>query len=228
MEADQRTRTPARGRPSRFTAEQVLEAATGFLEEVGLEKFSMHGLGRRLGAPVMTLYSYYASREALLDAVAESVFRDFTAPDATLAWRDSIQEWMYAVYAQLQRYPVSTMLMKWIHWGGHGSPSWFRIWLPVANVLWREGLRDERLAFAVDWFGTQAWSFILACLKTERVETLAVALGQDFADGIDILIKVQSDYQNIDPRQTVSFGFEVILDGLDKLIGTAAPAADAI
>jgi TetR/AcrR family tetracycline transcriptional repressor len=49
----------------------VLEAAVALLEEVGLDELSTRKLADRLGVRPGALYWHYASKQALLDAVAE-------------------------------------------------------------------------------------------------------------------------------------------------------------
>lgn len=56
--------------PRNLTAPQVLHDATLLVVAVGVNRFSMRELARRLGCQPAALYHYFPSREAILQAVA--------------------------------------------------------------------------------------------------------------------------------------------------------------
>jgi AcrR family transcriptional regulator len=70
---------PRRQRGS-LSREQVVEAALALADEVGLDALSMESLARRLDCGVMTIYGYIASKEDLLDAIAQRGLRDLRLP----------------------------------------------------------------------------------------------------------------------------------------------------
>ena len=59
----------------KFDAQIALEAALKLLDEVGIEKVTMRALATALGVQAPSLYYYYQSRQALLDAIAETLAR---------------------------------------------------------------------------------------------------------------------------------------------------------
>src|SRR6185312_8402563 len=65
------------GRPPRISGEQVVQGALELLADVPLEQFSLTMLARHLGLSVMALYTYFPSRDALLEAVGVRVFELF-------------------------------------------------------------------------------------------------------------------------------------------------------
>src|ERR1700739_4842661 len=78
-----------RGRPGRraiLDAEQVIDAALAILDADGLEGVSFRRLSADLGVSHMTLYGYFDSKEALLEALVArtlavpSIRRASTAP----------------------------------------------------------------------------------------------------------------------------------------------------
>lgn len=70
-------RAGGRGKKKRtqpqLTAERVREEALRLIEAEGLEEFSTRKLGRALGVEAMAIYWYFPSKDALLDAVVESL-----------------------------------------------------------------------------------------------------------------------------------------------------------
>lgn len=72
LELEQRTRRP-RGSLSR---EEILDATQRLVEERGLPKLSMQGLADQLHAGVNSVYTYFPSKAALLDALAGQIVHD--------------------------------------------------------------------------------------------------------------------------------------------------------
>ena len=62
-----------------LTAEQIVDAALATIDEDGLAAVSMRRLGQALGVEAMTLYHYFPSKRALLDAVVDRVFAETVA-----------------------------------------------------------------------------------------------------------------------------------------------------
>lgn len=54
-----------------LTREKVLKAALQFIDQEGLENFSMRKLGSALGVEAMSLYNHIGNKELLLDGVVE-------------------------------------------------------------------------------------------------------------------------------------------------------------
>lgn len=56
-----------------LTMEQIIEAALELIDQDGLDAFSMRRLASRLGVAPMTLYGYVATKDELLEAIANHV-----------------------------------------------------------------------------------------------------------------------------------------------------------
>ncbi len=66
-----------------LTPERVVEAALRLADEHGLEALTMRRLGTALGVEAMSLYRHVASKEALLDALADAIVRAWTGAPAS-------------------------------------------------------------------------------------------------------------------------------------------------
>ncbi|BBY15531.1 TetR/AcrR family transcriptional regulator C-terminal domain-containing protein [Mycolicibacterium litorale] len=75
-----------RGRPPRFTADQVVAAAIAVADRLGLP-FTLRDVAGALEAPVMTLYSYVSSREQLLELMADQCRADMEVTEPAGDWR---------------------------------------------------------------------------------------------------------------------------------------------
>ena len=76
------------GRPRVLTEEQILDAAL----EIGLEHLTLKKLATKLNAGTTTLYQYFDSREALLEAAALHAFNELPLPE------DKGQNWVEFSY----------------------------------------------------------------------------------------------------------------------------------
>ena len=87
-----------------LTRDQVVEAALALTDELGIELLTMPKLAERLDCGVMTIYGYIASKEDLLDAIAQLGMRDLRLPrplptdpeGILLAWGRALREVLVA------------------------------------------------------------------------------------------------------------------------------------
>jgi AcrR family transcriptional regulator len=161
-------RSPGRppGRPGRISHQQIVAETLAMLEADGLAGFSLARLARCVGVTPMALYNYFPSRDALLDAAAEAMFDGFEIPAGEGNWDSKIRAWLYALRDLIRRYPVSLQIIRW---DDHIAPAWIKIWLPMAQVLEAEGLRDERLAFGLLWLIQAAMAVIRGNLVARQI-----------------------------------------------------------
>ena len=76
--------------------QRIVAAAVRFIDEHGLRELTMRRLGGYLGVEGMALYRYVPGREALLDAVVESVVDEVyadpaTGPASATGWVDHLR-----------------------------------------------------------------------------------------------------------------------------------------
>ena len=77
----------------RLSREQVLSTALDLLDEVGLEHLTMRRLATALGVQNGATYWHFHSKQALLEAMADTLLTDLTAGlDAESPWVERITE----------------------------------------------------------------------------------------------------------------------------------------
>ena len=78
----------------RLNEEMVVDAALALIAERGLDGLSMRALGVTLGVEAMSLYHWFASKDRLLDAVADRLLAKVVVPPTPTAetWRDWLAE----------------------------------------------------------------------------------------------------------------------------------------
>lgn len=83
------------GERAGLAVETVLAEARGISEREGIEHLTMRRLADRLGVAPNTLYSHFADKEALLDALVDSLLAEVEVPPPDrVAWREGLMELM--------------------------------------------------------------------------------------------------------------------------------------
>lgn len=101
-----------RGRPARLSRLQVLEAGIELLGEGGGHGLSIRQLAQRLGTVPGNLYTYFPSKDALLDALAEHALGALRIePDPALAWDEQLEQWMEQFHQLLLTRPELMVLI---------------------------------------------------------------------------------------------------------------------
>jgi AcrR family transcriptional regulator len=77
-------------RRARLTHELVVAAAVAVADHGGLAAVSMRNVARELGVEAMSLYHHVASKDALLDALADWAFAQMELPTPGTPWREAM------------------------------------------------------------------------------------------------------------------------------------------
>jgi AcrR family transcriptional regulator len=211
---------PKRAR-HRLSEQLIVSEALRMLESAPLDAFTLRALAKRLDAGVMSLYTYFSSRDALLNAVADHVFSLFEPPSPTENWQALVLEWLWATQRHLERYPIAAIV---ITWDGRVSAAWLKTWLPVAAALKQQGVEGARLAFAMDWFSTTAMSFISSQISSQIFRTpdaVAHVTGLSAADQ-RVMDELWTHFPTVARRPAFEFGFRAIVRGLEEIVEAAA------
>ncbi len=80
---------PRRGRPPRFSTDEVVAAGVAVADDVGAD-FSLREVAGRLGTPVMSLYSYVESREQLLELMIDHCRAGLPGAPLSGTWRERL------------------------------------------------------------------------------------------------------------------------------------------
>jgi AcrR family transcriptional regulator len=96
----------------RLTRERVVRAALDYADAHGLAALSMHKLGAELGVKGMSLYSYVASKESLLDGMVEAMLAELDPPAADrMSWQDALRGYARAIRDVIRRHPAVSPLL---------------------------------------------------------------------------------------------------------------------
>ncbi len=135
-----------------YTAEEVVRAALGLLDEVGLHRFTMRALAQRLGTYPATIYWHVGSRAELLSAVGALVLTEMAqdVPDpVSTPWDEWLIENGRAYRRVMQAHPD---LASWVVTHLEASvpvPGYLE---QMVVALSRAGFSDTRLVAAYNTY----------------------------------------------------------------------------
>ena len=113
------SRPPAR-RPA-LTTQRVIDAASRVADVSGLGGVSMRSVGRELDVEAMSLYHHVASKEALLDGLADWVFERIDTPSPSGPWRAEMERRAHSARTVLGAHPWGLGLIESRRSPGHAT-----------------------------------------------------------------------------------------------------------
>lgn len=137
-----------RGRPAQLSRQRILECALELLER-GPGAVTLSAVARALGCAPMSLYTHVKNRDDLLMGVSDLVLDQIELNIGNdLPWLEAVEHWLFAVRAQLARYPQVVSLI-----GEERTlpPQWLRLHAMLIRQLQRGGMRGELLANCARW-----------------------------------------------------------------------------
>lgn len=129
------------GERAGLARDSVLLAARTVAERDGVSQMSMRRLADELGVAPNALYSHFADKQSLLDALADDLIADVPMPDAARGdWRDRMCELMDASRTLLLGHPALISLLT--SRPGRG-PNAIRLGEVMLALLERGGIRGQ-------------------------------------------------------------------------------------
>ncbi len=216
-------RTAARRRP--LSRDRVLRAAIRLADEGGLESVSMRKLGQVLRVEAMSLYKHVANKDDILDGIADLVMGDFEAPPTDVDWKTAIRRSAISAHRVLVGHPWAGGL---IESRSNAGPARLRYLDAVIGVLSAAGFPLPIVVRAVMALDSHTYGFVLQELAWPFDTGNAPEMAAAFARGLPA-----GDYPNLRAMAEMAattpggasvdfeFGLDLILDGLERLRGTA-------
>lgn len=185
---------------NRLSRESIIEAAFSFIDDQGLQALSMRNLASKFGVSAMALYSYFNSREEIVDEACAKLMRLIdTAPIPGERWDDTVRRTTASIRDVSLRHPNLVEVMN-------SSAAWSppirehtkkinalhtgqKIPVAVLTRMW--GIID---AFLTGFIENETRVIIAQKLPLENqteqwVEIVATAYTDEaFSDGIEIII----------------------------------------
>lgn len=187
----------------------------------------MRNLARSLGIEAMTIYYYLASKDELVDAIVDRVFREAELPTEAADWRADVRSGAISVYQALIRHPWACMpamappRSQMMPIGRIRYMNW------IARLLADAGFSGE-LAFnayhALDGhvLGFTVWQLGHGGIAPEVLRT-ANAILRSLPEGEYEPLASHFDQHLARGRSGpggFSFGLEIVIDGLTRSLET--------
>ena len=210
-----------------LTRERVFQAAVVLADERGIDSLTMRALGEELGVEAMSLYHYVANKDELLDGMVDVVFSEIELPTTDVDWKTAMRRRAISTREALARHRWAVGVLQSRTSPG---PANFRLVNAVLGCLREAGFSIENAAHAYSAQDAYIYGFAL------QEKTLPVDTPRELAEAAESMRRQFSadEYPHIaetitehvtksgyDFADEFEFGLDLILDGLERLRGTA-------
>ena len=210
-----------------LSRERVIDAAIRLADESGIDSLTMRRLAHELGVEAMSLYYYVANKDELLNAIADVVVSEWELPAPGAGWKSAIRGTAISAHEVLTRHPWSASLVL----SGAGvSPARLRYMNSILGSLreagFSEGQTDHAYhALESHIMGFALWEVGMNLGSAEDLAALATAFLEQLSEDEfpHVAEHVHQHLKPPDPKDpgAFAFGLDLILDGLERLRGTA-------
>lgn len=234
----------APGPKPELSVDLVVETALAVADEEGMDALSMRAVGQRLGRTAMSLYTYVASKNELIELMYDHVFgelADATEADGEQDWRTATTSWAARLWEFYLRHPWTLEISQARPVLG---PNEYRLFESLALVLYRAGLGAVQVRSAYGNLCTLVSGPARTAAEARRaLVATGVPEGEwwyarsaqleevapDFAERFPTLSRMSEEgafsnenesepYLEQEAWETFQFGLNALLDGVEKRI----------
>lgn len=205
-----------------LTRDRVLQRAMELADEGGIESLSMRKLGRELGVEAMSLYNHVASKDDLLDGLADIVVGEIEVPSGGGDWKAAQRRRAVSAREMLTRHPWAGGLIE-----SRANPSPARSRYPetVVGSLREAGFSVEMAVHAFFLLDSYIYGFAV------QEQNLPSGTPQELAEMAELMVETvpaeEYPYLNevivdhvlkhgFDYADEFEFGLDLILAGLER------------
>lgn len=207
-----------------LSTERVLRAALQLADASGTDGLTMRRLGQQLGVEAMSLYKHVANKDAILDGIVDLVVAEIALPAPGDDWKTAMRRRGISAHEVLMRHPwACALLMSRPNVG----PAMLRYANSTLATLRGAGFSIELADHAWNAMDSHIYGFTLQKLNfpfdAEQIpEAAATYLPRippgEFVHLVEIAVYVMEGHYDGVPDFT--FGLDLILDGLERLLAT--------
>ncbi|MDC0716817.1 TetR/AcrR family transcriptional regulator [Nannocystis bainbridge] len=222
----QTRRKPARRAP--LSRERVLATAIELADAEGLEALSMRRLAQALGVEAMSLYNHVKSKEDVLDAMVDLVIGEIEAPAIGGDWKAALRRRAVSAHAVLMRHRWAPQLVvSTLNIG----PAMRRYVDATLGCLHAAGFSYAEADHAWNALDSHIYGFTLQALNFPLEPSQYAGAAAQFLHLIPpeqfphmhalSLLVIDGEHDGL---QDFTFGLDLLLDGLERLLGAKKPA----
>jgi AcrR family transcriptional regulator len=201
-----------------LSTQRVIDAASRVADAVGLAGMSMRSVGRELDVEAMSLYHHVASKDALLDGLADWVFDRIDTP-TTGPWRSEMEARARSARTVLAAHPWGLGLIESRRFPG---PATLRHHDAVLGCLRAAGFSVALAAHAFSVLDAYVYGFVLTEVNLpfesgESAEDVVAEMGVVMADHPHLAEMVAEQVVGRDYAygDEFEYGLALVLDGLE-------------
>lgn len=207
-----------------LTHDRVLQAALALADAEGLDAVSMRRLGTELGVEAMSLYRHVPSKEALLDAMVDTIVSSWidSADVSTADWRTRLGAIMHRAHATLLTRPWAVELVTMRPRVGDGR---LRYAEAITAALLEAGFTPQLAHHGLHivdgtimGFTAQQARRPTAAALGARVQALYDGHLADDFPGISVTIREHHDHD-----EEYALMVDLVIDGLSRLRDGSMP-----
>src|SRR5690242_10187212 len=219
-----------------LSRERVLRTAIAIADSSGIESLTMRRLAEELGAEAMSLYYYLASKEDLLDGIADAVVAEINDVVGTIDVPSAGADWKTAVRRRILSAREVLLRHRWaprvLETRTNTSSAVLLYYDGLLRLMRDGGFSYDLIHHALHALGSRALGFTQELFDPSAGtsdEEAAAAL-ESMAGQIPHLVAMFMEVAHDDPDSTLGwcddqtefeFGLDLILDGLDTIRTTA-------
>jgi AcrR family transcriptional regulator len=217
------------GRRVPLTKDRVLSTAIRLADDSGVESLSMRKLGQSLGVEAMSLYNHVASKDEVLDGIADRVLREIDLPEPGGDWEHAIWTCATSAHAVLASHPWACQLIMSIP---RPLPARLRYMDEILRCLREAGFSPAATYHGYHAVDSHILGFTLweagHAMSTEDLAGLASFVPSLTAAGFPYLAEhaeqhLSGIHRGHQDGGEFEFGLRLIVDGLKRLRGAPWP-----
>ena len=221
--------TRGRGRPSRLTRQQILDAGLALLAAHGEKGLSMRKLADEIGVAPMTLYNHISNKEELINLLMEHILDDWQVPSSAIDenWQNITERILQSLRQHLLSHPA--MLTAIVN-RDRLTVLLFQPLKPLADTLFEAGLQGPALASVLRqlaWF-TLGFVSLEARTATDNEESYRQGIDDTVSTSEDKTYQaLQGNLDSVKPDELFTEQLRVVLAGISVVYKTKTDQADS-
>jgi AcrR family transcriptional regulator len=207
-----------------LSKERVLRTAVDLADRGGSEAVSMRKLGQELGVDAMSLYHHVQNKDDILDGIVDVVVGEIDIAPADTDWRTAMRRLVSGARKVMLRHPWAPRV---IESRPDPGPATMRYMEAVLAILRDGGFSLDLAHHAMHVLGSRVLGFnqdLFDDSAAVRIDPeLAARMAREMADKypyiaeLALAVSHEGGLGGCDDEVEFAFGFDLILDGLERL-----------
>jgi AcrR family transcriptional regulator len=216
---------PRTARRTPLSRERVLRAAFVLTDKEGIESLSMRRLAQQLGVEAMSLYRHVRNKGDIVDGMVDLVFGEIGLPPSGADWKSAMRRRATSAREVLARHSWAIGQMESRSTPGAATLQHHDA---VIGCLREAGFSIALAAHAYSVLDSYTYGFVQQrnlLVQSEEVVEVTDSIRRQFpADAYPHLTELITQHiqrPGYDYDTEFEFGLDLIIDGLERLRGTA-------